>query len=166
MADMTLTQILFKLAAFLPADDAVAIVEQIDRLMPSDVSANIVADMNTGADLTLAALAHVDPEHPKLFTASPEAYVTHRGSSSLDDFLQGPESTLGTKLDLLQQMYPARAAALYLRVLLNIVANLFEQNAMHALSGDLLHLLITGLLRAEAILDARCMDCPKLASTA
>ncbi len=56
-----------------------------------------------------------------------------------------------------------RAAPLYLRVFLNVLAGLFERNELNSMSDDMIRLLIDGLHRTEAIIETRSINCPKVA---
>ena len=69
--------------------------------------------------------------------------------------------SMAARMELLQEIYPLRAAALYLRVLLNILAGLLERGGPASVSDEMMLLLIDGLRRAEAVIESRCMNCPR-----
>ena len=70
--------------------------------------------------------------------------------------------SMAARMELLQEIYPLRAAALYLRVLLNILAGLLERGGPASGSDEMMLLLIDGLRRAEAVIESRCMNCPRI----
>lgn len=69
-------------------------------------------------------------------------------------------AALDAKMEALQEMYPLRAAALYLRTVIFTVATLFEENRLHRLDGETMLALIDCLHRAESVIEERCVNCP------
>ena len=62
-ATPTLAQILFKLSAFLPPEDAREIARQMEEHFPAD----LLPSMSAGLDMALLAARHTDSEYPRLF---------------------------------------------------------------------------------------------------
>ena len=157
-ATPTLAQILFKLSAFLPPEDAREIARQMEEHFPAD----LLPSMSAGLDMALLAARHTDSEYPRLFMGGGNGVREER------DGLRGcieegsARRSMAARMELLQEIYPLRAAALYLRVLLNILAGLLERGGPASVSDEMMLLLIDGLRRAEAVIDSRCMNCPRI----
>lgn len=112
--------------------------------------------------MALLAARHTDSEYPRLFMGGGNGVREER------DGLRGcieegsARRSMAARMELLQEIYPLRAAALYLRVLLNILAGLLERGGPASVSDEMMLLLIDGLRRAEAVIESRCMNCPRI----
>lgn len=155
----TLSQILFKLSVFLSPEDVREIARQMEEHFPSDLAEN----MNVGLDMALLAMNYEEPERPRLFMGGGDVGAREE-RTCLRDCARGRSARRGmaVRMEILQEVYPLRAAALYLRVLLNVLAGLFERDELGSMNDGMMRLLIEGLQRAEAVIEARCVDCPKI----
>ena len=153
-ATPTLAQILFKLSAFLPPEDA----REIARHFVFDFPGVSLPFLLGGAVMGPLAARHTDSEYPRLFMGGGNGVREER------DGLRGcieegsARRSMAARMELLQEIYPLRAAALYLRVLLNILAGLLERGGPASVSDEMMLLLIDGLRRAEAVIESRCMN--------
>lgn len=158
---MTLAQILLKLSVVLSPENAREIARQMEEHFPS----GFLPIMSAGLEMTLLAMKHMEPECPQLFMGGAVG-AGEEERSGLRDCVRERDTrqTMVARMEILQEIYPLRAAALYVRVLLNVLAGMFERNELASLNGEMMGLLIDGLQRAEAIIEARCVNCPKLAA--
>lgn len=112
-------------------------------------------------DLLARLAASLPPEDAQYLAAQ----LDERLTEALPPHMKTEDAALAARalelrLNTLQELYPLRAAALYLRTLIFALASLFEEDRLHSLDGTTLRLIIDCLHRAEAVIDSRCLACP------